>query len=74
MINDILLKTAVAAETAAHSAARRARREEGQSTLEWIMIAVALVIVAYGGYKILGNSIVQKIKDMLSGMGITVVQ
>lgn len=56
-MNDILLKMAVAAQAASHSAGRRARREDGQGTLEWILIALSIALLAWVAYKALGGQI-----------------
>jgi hypothetical protein len=41
--------------------------KKGLETLEWVLVGVALCIVAYGAYTILGGSISANIKG-LSGM------
>ncbi len=58
-LNHITLKALAALATGA-------RRESGQSALEYIAIAVALIILVFVGFKALGGNISQAATNLIS--------
>lgn len=56
-INDATLRLSVAIAT-------RPRRRHGLETVEWVLVGVALVIIAFVAYQALGQSMKGWIEDL----------
>lgn len=58
-LNDLTLRVAAAA----HSGVAR-KRSRGLETVEWVLVGVAVVIIAFGAYSFLGERMNLWIRDL----------